>query len=74
MLNPRGTRAYEKRVATSSLDTLSCPDQRQSAAEVPTISTGSINPAMNLVRKYEDLVVPGGTPIVTGRGALPSRE
>ena len=31
----------------------------------------AINPAMNLIKKYEDLVISGGTPIVTGSGAIP---
>jgi hypothetical protein len=30
-----------------------------------------INPAPNLIRDHEDLVVSGGTPIVTGSGAIP---
>jgi hypothetical protein len=30
-----------------------------------------INPAPNLIRDHEDLVVYGGTSIVTGRGEIP---
>jgi hypothetical protein len=30
-----------------------------------------INPATILIRDHEDLVVSGGTPIVTGSGAIP---
>src|SRR4051794_20507 len=41
MLNPRGTSAYENRVATASVDILRLADHRQSAAEIPTISAGS---------------------------------
>src|SRR5512135_683693 len=33
--------------------------------------TAYINPATNLIRDSKDLVVSGGTPIVTGRGAIP---
>ena len=42
MPNPRGKSAYEKWVATFSVDILSRPNQRQNIAEPPTISTGSI--------------------------------
>src|SRR4051794_38816728 len=40
--------------------------------EASRLARSCINPAMNLIRKHEGLVVSGGTPIVMGRGAIPS--
>src|SRR5512135_3107500 len=61
----------EARIDELRADSVAPCSHLGSSIDEGEVRARSINPATNLIRDSKDLVVSGGTPIVTGRGAIP---